>query len=253
MYSTVKSMAERLVSAKLALTTALSDEFIKLTFAQLVFNQIRLDAGMAIYIKTEGLYWFQRTEYAQQYAATESFYILWEKAKGMMTKYLAVADFVLDDYPLLKKALGLHDGRKYSFAAWVIWARNFYATAINHPEISAKLAEFTVTAELLQVELDVMDQLEELNRIQKIEKAEAQQATKDRDEAFAQLDRYMHLFNKMARLLFVDRPQYLEKLGILERSVPIQKNKTEEPAQTEEPVDPGTGTEPPATETPIEA
>jgi len=41
----------------------------------------------------------------------------------------------------------------------------------------------------------------------------------------------MYMFNKIARAVLVDKPEYLEKLGILERSAPIRKPKPEQPEE----------------------
>ena len=72
MYSTVQSMSERLVRAKMALTNALSEEDIKIAMSELGFDEEKLQAGMVLYNKTEELYQKQKREYTEQFLASEA-------------------------------------------------------------------------------------------------------------------------------------------------------------------------------------
>jgi hypothetical protein len=123
-------------------------------------------------------------------------------------------------------SLGLNEDYPWSISDWLTQARLFYTAALKSPEIQDKLKEFAVTAEKLQAGLALVDGVESLNSQQEVEKGEAQQATRDRDAAFAALDKFMYAFNKIARLLLTEKPEHLEKLGILERSAPLPKPKS---------------------------
>ncbi len=118
-------------------------------------------------------------------------------------------------------------------SSWVNPTALRISLKFQSPAILGGLAEFSVTEEKLQAGLQLVDKVEELNGQREIEKAEAQQATRERDASFVQLDIYMYKFNKVAPLVLVDKPEHLEKIGILKRSAPIRKPKSEEPPEGE--------------------
>lgn len=111
--------------------------------------------------------------------------------------------------------LGLSQGQAFKISDWILQARQFYNNAINDTEIQAKMAEYSVTAERLQVSLEEVNKLEEMKITQEKEKGEAQRATQKRDELFAQLDEYMYGLVQIARVVLHDKEQLFEKMGII--------------------------------------
>ena len=239
MYVTNKTMSERLVSAKMALTNALAQEDIKAALAELGFTEARLNEGLALYQEVDVLYQKQRREYTDQYLASEALQQAWDEAQIDFRKYATAAKLALMDQSTLKNSLGLHSGRKFTLPEWITLTRTFYGTALQNPTILERLAGYAVTVEKLQAGLQLVEKVEELKGKRDIEKAEAQQITRERDEAFTRLDRYMYQFTRVARLVLEDKPKHLEKVGILYRSAPIRKKKgsnatKEEPTPTPE-------------------
>lgn len=226
MYTTKLTMAERLVSAKLAITNALAEKDVSEALTELGFDEARLQAGFELYRQAEELYQLQRKEYSDQFQATEALFTAWQEARLVHQKYVTVARLALVGHPGLKNSLGLNEDQPFSLPDWLTRARLFYTAALQSQEIQDKLTEFAVTQEKLQAGLDLVDQVESLNSRQEVEKGEAQQATRDRDAAFARLDKFMYAFNQVARLLLTDKPEHLEKLGILERSAPLRRGPT---------------------------
>jgi hypothetical protein len=53
---------------------------------------------------------------------------------------------------------------------------------------------------------------------QETQKSEAQKATGERNRAFSNLDEYMYDLLQIARVMLYDKPQLLEKLGIVSPS-----------------------------------
>jgi len=232
MYVTTKSMSEKLVGAKLALTNALEQTDIKEALAEMGFTEARLNEGLALYQATDTLYQQQKREYTDQYLASEALQNAWGEAQTLFKKYATAAKLALMDQETLRNSLGLHRNRRFGLADWIILARTFYGTALQSTAILELLSEFAVTVEKLQAGLQLVETVESLRAKRDIEKSEAQQITKERDDAFSRLDKYMYQLTKVARVVLQEKPEHLEKIGILYRSAPIRKKKEEN--ETEE-------------------
>lgn len=97
-------------------------------------------------------------------------------------------------------------------------ARQFYLNALADATVSEKMADYGITQAKLENGKALLDQAEAANAAQKKEKGEAQQATQERDKAMDSLEEWLSDFIVIARIALEDKPQLLEKLGIVEPS-----------------------------------
>jgi hypothetical protein len=139
----------------------------------------------------------------------------WQKNKIAYNMYATLAGFLFRNDPNKMKILGLDKGTAYKIADWILLARQFYTNALSKQEILEKLKEYTVNEERLNQALADIKTLEQLKVNQEKEKGEAQQSTSDRDDAFARLDEFMYGLINISMAVLYDKPQSVEKLGIL--------------------------------------
>ena len=114
--------------------------------------------------------------------------------------------------------LDLGGKRKVSLSGWLAQSKQFYINALADSNVLAELAEFCITQTKLEAGQQLVNETEAANADQKKEKGEAQQATIDRDEAIDNLEGWMSDFIAIARIALEDKPQLLEKLGIVKPS-----------------------------------
>ena len=81
------SMEDRLLAAQVAIANALADVEIKEGLFLLGFGEERLKQGLELKNLCETLYRTQRTEYAEQYEATEKLQQEWQKNKIAYNTY----------------------------------------------------------------------------------------------------------------------------------------------------------------------
>ena len=129
----------------------------------------------------------------------------------MYKKHRKKAKAILRKQPEALKKLGLTNTTPNAYTNWIETVRTFYST--TDQAIMEQLATLKITAE---------DMTSGLTQIQKVEQAraeylkevgESEDATKQKDAAFAKLDDWMRDFYAIANIALEDQPQLMEALG----------------------------------------
>ncbi len=218
MTRTGRSIEDRLLAAQIAIHNALDDESLQSYLTPYSYDREKLEAGRALYEATLEAQKIQQAEYGDQYDATDRLNRLWEEANAAYMHYVKVARVAFRDQRGVMSRLDLHGRRKRATAGWIVQTRQFYEGLLADDDLLARMAEFSITQAKLEAGRAQVDAVEEANRVQAKERGEAQDATLARDVALDALDAWMSDFIAIARLALEERPQYLEKLGGVERS-----------------------------------
>ncbi|MGD9487146.1 MAG: hypothetical protein AB7W47_03950 [Calditrichaceae bacterium] len=213
-----QSMAIRMMAAELAITNALSDEQVKSYLAEYGYDDTRLNEGKALFDTAHELQQKQIREYGEQYEATDAVNSVKDKASAVYMKHVKIARIALQSDRGAAQKLDLNGRRKGSLSGWLAQATQFYINATTAPDIITAMAKFNITEEKLLAGKQLIEETVSLNAAQEKEKGEAQQATVERDEALDALEFWLSDFIAIARIALEEKPQLLEKLGIVERS-----------------------------------
>jgi len=213
-----QSIDGRLTAAQIAIENALSDNKVQSFLSVYGYDAAKIGEGKTLFETARQLQQQQKAEYGDQYAATDAFKAKLDEAKTEYMRFLKVARVALKNDYAAFKTLELGGIRKHSLTGWIGQARTFYINALEDAGVMAKLNNFGISQEKLEAGKTMVDETEAANISQKKETGEAQQATKDRDEAIDNLDEWMSDFFAIARVALEEKPQYLEKLGIVEPS-----------------------------------
>src|SRR5690606_3382554 len=125
---------------------------------------------------------------------------------------------VLTKDPVIAKQLAILGNTPRSYIRMLEAARTFYSVSLAHPEIQARLAQLRITADHLNHANNLLGEGEKARANYFKELGEAQQATKFKDEAFAEIDDWMKEFYAIAKIALEESPQLMESLGRLVRS-----------------------------------
>jgi hypothetical protein len=143
-----------------------------------------------------------------------------EARRAARQKYVAlaaVARRLFKDRPGLLVQLGIEGGTPDAFAA-LLQAGVTLLDNLADPVIAAELAEYGHTAERIAEIAAAFQTLKQANAAYEAAKGDTQQATRDLQAAMSALDDWISRFRTVARDALRDRPDFLEKLGILARS-----------------------------------
>jgi len=218
MPTTKQSIQDYLLSANVALENAVTDPEILGLLTEYGYNEAKINAGKVLYNSANEKFQLQKTEYGDQFAASQELQTKWDVANAGYMKHVKVGRIALKDNYAAFLKLGLEGSRKRTLSGWLVQARQFYSNALSDTTIQNELAAFGITVEKLQQSQQLVDEVESANSAHKKEKGEAQQATLDRDKVMDFLEDWMSDFIAIARIALEERPQLLEKMGVVEPS-----------------------------------
>lgn len=213
-----RSIADRLSIAETTFTNVAQDPDLAGPLAEFGYDTDRMQEGETLFQEARDAFQEQVRQYGEQYDATERVQRAYESAQEEYRAFVRVARVALRDRDGLGAVLDLSGTRNRSLSGGLEQMRLFYQNALGDDQILDALALFNVTPEKLEEAQRRLDTVATLRAEQSSESGEAQDATKIRDAAMQELDAWMRDFQDIARVAFTDRPQFLEKMGMLARS-----------------------------------
>lgn len=176
-----------------------------------------LQQGETLYTETMALVNEQNKEKQEQAAAYDVFYIAQEEAADNTNATSKLVKLLgRNDKDVLNR-LKVPATRSGAIAAWLDDTLSFYNRLLNEADFLTKLAPFGKDAAALTQEKDAIENLKTLRNKAIAEKGQAQEATRARNEKLDELKDYSTELRGLAQLALTDKPQLLEKLGILVR------------------------------------
>ncbi len=212
------SIEDRLLAAQIAIHNALDDVELQDYLAKYSYGRAKLEAGQALYEAVQRTQQVQKAKYGDQYDATDTMNRLWKDANKVYMRYVKVARIALRDQQGAMSKLSLRGQRKRTIAGWLVQARQFYSNLLAEAELLAQMAEYGITQAKLEAGQAQVDDVEQAHHVQKQKRGQAQAATQARDATLDALSQWVSDFISIARLALQERPQYLEKLGVVVRS-----------------------------------
>ena len=180
-----RSIANRLESARLALTNAMAETELRSALAPFGYDEARLQQGKGLYESALAVWQSQQQKQSRRRAAVAAY----DRADAAAS-------------------------RRRSFASKVAQMRLFYSAALGSPEILSILAGYGFTESQLQTDFALVAALESARSQREVESGEVLGATRNRQQALSILDRWMGDFAAIAHLALEETPQRLEMLGL---------------------------------------
>lgn len=213
-----QNIAAKLLDYGIMINNAISDSEIAATILPFGYSAEALTQAKNLLAEADGLVKSQIKEYGEQYEASQTMRNLWETANKAYTKALLIARICFKENTGAQAALLLNGRRKKTLSGWLQQTQSFYNNLELDSNFMTAMAAYGYTAEKIAAEKALIAQLETAKHTQAKEKGEAQQATNDRDKKMDDLDEWISDFRVIAKIALEENAQWLEKLGILERS-----------------------------------
>ncbi|NCT16071.1 MAG: hypothetical protein GW774_12490 [Flavobacteriales bacterium] len=128
------------------------------------------------------------------------------------------ARIILKDDALVIKELGLVGEVSKNYVKWLETISLFYNVLNNQPALAQQLEVVQITPAHIASQLAGIAEVESLRAARTLSDGIAQNATKIKEKAFKDLEKWMGAFFAIARIALEDEPQLLESLGKFVRS-----------------------------------
>ncbi|SFE37273.1 hypothetical protein [Thermophagus xiamenensis] len=213
-----KQITDLLHNSDILIRNSISDGEISGRVSAYGYDAEKLNEGLTLLEEAETLNKDQNVQYAEQYEATQKANEMIENFDETYALHRDLARAMFQDEAGYWEMLHLAGRRKTRKSEWLRKARDFYSNIKEHEELLNRMSPLGFTTEYLDSRLAELDAIEEAMREQVREAGEAQQATVDRDKKIDELQDWVNIYKNVAKLALMDKPQLLEKLGLLVRS-----------------------------------
>ena len=206
-----RSEAAILEQYRVALENVKNQPAIATEMAELSYDIPKITEGEQLLATTRGAYDTKQQEDNETIEASATFKKEKEALSEMYKKHRKKAKAILRKQPEALKKLGLTNTTPKAYTNWIETIRTFYST--TDQAIMEQLATLKITAEDMTTGLAQIQKVEQARAEYLKEVGESEDATKQKDAAFAKLDDWMRDFYAVANIALEDQPQLMEALG----------------------------------------
>ena len=206
-----RSEAAILERYRVALENVKIQPAIATEMAELSYDIPKITEGEQLLATTRGAYDTKQQEDNETIEASATFKKEKEALSEMYKKHRKKAKAILRKQPEALKKLGLTNTTPKAYTNWIETIRTFYST--TDQAIMEQLATLKITAEDMTTGLAQIQKVEQARAEYLKEVGESEDATKQKDAAFAKLDDWMRDFYAVANIALEDQPQLMEALG----------------------------------------
>lgn len=182
------------------------------------YDKEKVAEGKALYDKANELYLKNKKENADETTASLEYRKKLDELLEIYTNHRKRAKVVFRDQADTLKLLALSGSASRNRAGLLKEIEILYVNLNNNETLLNEVKIMKISAE------DIKYQIQRLNDVQTAhanylqEKGESQQATKDKNEAFAKLEKWVRNLYAVAKIALEDKPQLLEGIGKIIKS-----------------------------------
>lgn len=212
------SYEEILFQTGLFINNSLSDTKVKNAVAPMGYPEEKLNEGEALHSEATTLYETQKKEYGEVDAAQAQYETMRKNVHSNYMDSLNIARIAFKTDVSAITTLELSGRRASTISGWLKQTQGFYRSILLNERWKTKMAVYGQTEDKLNEELTAVAEVAKAVEAVKKEQGDAQNATYERDIKFEELIEWMSDYEVIARIALADKPQLLEKLGIVVKS-----------------------------------
>ncbi len=204
-----------LYESGLRINNSLGDNKILDAVTPMGYPLEKLNEGATILDAATTLVETQQKEYGEQDEAQSVFETERQAANETYMNMIKICRVAFKNDVKAISTLELNGRRARTISGWLKQTLGFYRAILANEEWKAALAVYGQTEEKLSAQVTAIQAVSAASEAVKKEKGDAQNATQERDEKIEELVEWVGDYEVIARIALADKPQLLEKLGIV--------------------------------------
>ncbi len=209
---------EAIETSRIALENATTNPLISKLLEEVGYGGTKLEEGKGLSKQALNAYESNKSENVEATLAHDAFDAKKKELNTLYRKHRKRAKVAFRESPSHLIQLDIHKAMPTTYLSSMDSVKVFYKEALENQEILTALQVLKVSTEELQTTQGLISDVEKLRNAYLNEKGESQEATKVKDEALKQLDKWMRNFYAVASIALEDNPQLIESLGKVVKS-----------------------------------
>ena len=191
---------------------------LKAELAEYGYDEAKIGEGKKLYDEARKTFDANTKETREETTASLNFQEKYQNFQKIYITHRKKAKIVFDDNAEAFLQLKLKNTPARVIAKFLEETRAFYRLLNTTETLMTLLKQLKVTEQDIEKQLQLLTNVEQAYADYQKEKGESQQATKDKNNAFDALDKWVVRFFKVVKIVLEDKPQLLESLGKTIRS-----------------------------------
>lgn len=194
------------------------NDVLKKELAEYGYGEKEIAQGKALYDTAAQMYETNKRESSEETLAYNQLSKKLEAFKNTYTTDRKKAKIIYKEEPKILTALHIKGVAPLRTSKLLEDIEAFYKELKAKPDLLTPLNKLKITAEHIETQLTILAEVKQAEAAYILEKGESQQATKDKDAAFAVFEKWVREFYAIAKIALEDKPQLLESIGKFVRS-----------------------------------
>lgn len=220
-----RPISERIQTVRKATTTALARPAVLTELSKKQYNAAALNAAKSLADTADSKIIITTAHRGDQIVATEHVSDCEKAARLTASLFARLARALFSDEPELLAILGLDQAVPKRRADFILTAKQMFNSSHGNSEITNRLSANEWTSSELSQARSKVSELEAALATQGQCKTDWQEASDQQRTSIKAMDVWMAKFIKIARVVFADKKQQLEQLGVVGRTALTKKQR----------------------------
>lgn len=194
------------------------NEVLKTELAEFGYDEAEIAKGKALYDTAETKIDTNKTETIEEKLAYEKFTQKFEELKTAYTTDRKKVKIIYKDEDAKLSALAVKGVASIRISEILDNADTLYKQLKANEELLTPLKKLKIDEVYLDTQIALLEEVKALYQAYTKEKGESQQATKDKNLAFSNMEKWVREFYAIAKIALEDKPQLLESVSKFVRS-----------------------------------